>query len=417
MNFRELDWKKIGLITVFLLATIIFGLLLYIFFFRPAPPPTGIESENVNTGGGVLPLTNEALVIRTENGNVAIGLPPQQNINASPYVSNRAKGGLTIVNSLINNEIKGLTLAGNGSDLLYYNTGDKKFYRITPDGKPSLLIDKRFFDVDNVAFAKSKNKAIIEYPDGANIFYNFTNGAQVTLPNHWEQFNFSKQTDTVGFKNIGINEDNNFLAIANADGSQAQIVEPISDNVDKVKIDWSPDDQVVALYADSLSTEVSGEQQEIILLGKNHENFKSFAVEGYNFESEWSKTGDRLLYSVHNADSDFIPELWMVNSQGNAIGSGRRNLRVKTWAHKCAFASNSIVYCGVPDSTEEGIGFVPVLGNTVPDQFYKIDLDTGTKSLLAKPDGDFTVASTRVSEDGKYLYFTDMSGRLFKINL
>jgi hypothetical protein len=418
MNLRDLDWSRIGKITLFFFATIIFGLLLYVFFFKSAAPPsTPKDSANVTPGDGLL-LSNQGLVIPTENGNVSIGLPPTQNTNAVPYISENAKGGVTRVSTLIDNAVKGLMLAGNGVDAMYYNTADKRFYRISPNGKPSMLIDKRFYDIDNVAFSRSKDKAVIEYPDGANVAYNFTTGAQITLPQHWEEFTFSKRTESLAFKSLGINPENNFLAIGNADGSGSKIIEELGENEQKVKIDWSPDDVVVALYTDPLSDQTSGEQQEVVFLGKNEENFKSMLVEGYNFENKWSKTGDRLMYSVHSSRSDFKPEIWIANSQGNAIGSGRRNLRLETWAHKCDFENNGVVYCGVPDSIAEGVGFYPELNNHIPDKIYRIDLKTGAKTLVAIPDGNYTVQQMNVSEDGKYLYFMDVNtGKLHKINL
>jgi hypothetical protein len=418
MALRDWNWKKIGLFLLFIAATVIFALLLYILFFKPAPPTEFIGNENVNVGGEGFPLANEGIVIPTKNGNIAIGLPPAKNINAEVVLSDTARGGLTYVGTLLDNASRGMSLGPNGTDLIYYNVLDGKFYRMTPDGKTLLLIDKKFYEVDNVNFSKERSKAVIEFPDGANIYFNFNSGEQVTLTTHWQEFEFAKKTDTLAFKNIGLNPENNWIAIANPDGSGARFVEEIGDKSNRVDINWSPDDLVVATYVNSYNDFLSGEQQEVLFLGKNDENFKSMVIEGMNFEGMWSKNGDRMVYSVHNSNSDYRPELWMVNSQGNAIGTGRRNLKIHTWAHKCAFGSNTEVYCGVPTTLEEGVGFAPELANNTPDVFYRIDLKTGQKSLIAQPDEQYSVSMLRVSADGKYLYFIDANtGRLHKINL
>ena len=153
-------------------------------------------------------------------------------------------------------------------------------------------------------------------------------------------------------------------------------------------------------------------------MGKNNENFKSVLVEGYGYEGQWSKTGDRLLYSVHNGNSDFKPQVWIVNAQGNAAGSGRRNLKLETWAHKCGFGENNVAYCAVPREMREGIGFAPELASGVADNFYRIDLNTGVKTQIAQPDGNYTAQKVFVSEDGKFLYFRDQnSGNIHKIEL
>jgi len=61
------------------------------------------------------------------------------------------------------------------------------------------------------------------------------------------------------------------------------------------------------------------------------------------------------------------------------------------------------------------------VANNIPDQFYKIDLNTGAKTLLAKPVGDlsqYSASQVMVSDDGSTLYFVDKAtGKLYSINL
>jgi hypothetical protein len=153
-------------------------------------------------------------------------------------------------------------------------------------------------------------------------------------------------------------------------------------------------------------------------VGQNQENFPGLTVEGQGFQSEWSTTGDRLLYSVHNSASDYKPVLWLVGAQGDNIGSGRKSLSINTWADKCTFADNDTVYCAVPQTMETGAGFQPNLFGSVPDSFYKIDLTTGLKSLVAVPYGSFTAKNISVSSDGRYLTFTNsQTGRLERVQL
>lgn len=419
MTLPSINYRRLGLTLLFLFAVIIFGLLLYIFFFKPAPQRP-VTQENINADGE-LPITNEPLVLPKENINQPISLTQEQNINAALQASPSARGGLTYISTLSSLQAKGFTLSSNGNNMLFWNSEDSKFYQINPDGKAALLIDQRFYDIDNIAYASTKDKAIIEFPDGANVSYNFTSKEQVTLPKHWEDFHFAPKGDTVALKSMGLNPENNWLAISNPDGSGSKPIQGLGTNADKVLINWSPDMIVVAMFVTAATdTRSSGpsEQQEVFFIGKNDENFKSMLVEGFNFEPRWSKTGDRLLYSVHNGLSDYKPELWVVNAQGNAIGTERRNLKIQTWAHKCAFVTNNEVYCAVPENIGTGYGFYPELNNTTPDRFYKINLATGTRSLLAQPDGNFTVNEMFISEDGQYLYFTDINtGKLHKITL
>jgi len=66
----------------------------------------------------------------------------------------------------------------------------------------------------------------------------------------------------------------------------------------------------------------------------------------------------------------------------------------------------------------EGAGLMPevVVG---ADDFYKVDLDTGAKTFLAKPSvGQYNVTNIFLSPEEDFLYFTDKnSGQLYKIQL
>jgi len=123
------------------------------------------------------------------------------------------------------------------------------------------------------------------------------------------------------------------------------------------------------------------------------------------------------LYSVYSERSDFKPELWIVNSYGDKIGSGRSYLNLNTWAEKCTFQDERFVYCAVPTQLERGAGFAPALYDSTPDQIYRVDLQTGIKTEIPVSE-DRTITNMFISSDGKTLQFTDENeGGLFSIDL
>ena len=143
-------------------------------------------------------------------------------------------------------------------------------------------------------------------------------------------------------------------------------------NADKVVVNWSPNKQIVATTA---TGEPQGaDKQEILFVGLQGENFKSIIVEGRGFESQWSGTGKKLLYSVYSARSDYKPELWIVNAEGDSIGTGRKMLNLNTWSEKCAFTDDRFIYCAVPTQMQTGAGFAPGLADTTNDKIYKLTL-------------------------------------------
>lgn len=410
MNFFY-KYQKPILITGFILTVLLFGYLIYILFFKPSLPTTTPEEKTGTTTTSVLPSAQEGKGQIVDTGSES-GLPEDQQggLPASPV----ARGGLTQTQTLIDQPVSGVTLAKDGQNLQYYNKADGKFYKIDKDGNATLLSDKVFYEVENVTWSSNKNEAILEYPDGSNIYYDFSTDKQVTMPSHWENFDFSPDGNNIVMKSIGQDTENRWLAIANKDGTNAKKIEQLGDYADTVYSSWSPNNQSIAMYTEG----VDFDKQEVYFVGLNQENFKSTAIEGRGFEPEWSPKGDKLLYSVYSSSSDLKPELWVVNAQGDNIGTGRKKLDVQTWADKCTFSSNSEVYCAVPKQLEEGAGLFSSLAESTTDNLYKIDVQTGAKKLIAVPEGDYNISSITLSGNGYYLYFTDKtSNTLHKIKL
>ena len=190
----------------------------------------------------------------------------------------------------------------------------------------------------------------------------------------------------------------------NDDGTGTKMIEPLGENADKVTMNWSPSRQTVAF---SQTGEPQGaDRREVLLIGLNGENLKSIIVEGLDFQSQWSPTGQKLLYSVDSARSEYKPELWIVNSYGDNIGTGRQMLKVNTWANKCTFTGDSEVICGVPRELPEGAGMSPAIAADTPDDLYRIDLRTGIKTPISL-DKNYTIDSISYNPATKKIIFSD----------
>ena len=401
MDFLK-KYKKIFIAIGFILVVFILGYLLYSLFFKSSSAPVTTGEPTATSTQGGLPIAKPGTGQLTPSGQPVEGLPAGTKQPVSQG-SATALGGLTQTTAL--NQLPSLaaTLSANGSDLQYYNKQDGKFYRITKDGQASLLSDTVFHEVEKITWSPDKNKAILEYPDQAKIIYDFKNKQQISLPSHWKDFDFSPNGSKIVLKSMANNEDNRWLAIINDDGTSAQKIASLGDKDDTVYPSWSPNNQTVAMYTEG----VSYDQQKVYFVGLNQENFKALTIEGRGFEPNWSPGGNILLYSVYSSSSDLKPELWLANAQGESIGTGRNKLDIQTWANKCVFSTATEIYCAVPESLEEGAGLFPDLAKGTKDNLYKIDVKTGTKKLIAIPDGDFTMSNLIVSDNGYYLYFTD----------
>lgn len=404
-------YKKIILTAIFIIMVLVIGYLLYYLFFKSKENLPNISQQFATSTSGGLPISGTGtrpLITAPEGAELPAGEIPftEKLPNAV------ASGGLTKTNELTANSSLGATI--NDSQVQYFNKEDGKFYRLDSSGKVSLLSDKVFYSVDNIVWSPDKNKAIIEYPDGAKIMYDFSQNKQITLPSHWKDFSFSPNGETFVLKSIGNDPDNRWLAISNSDGTNIRGLEKIGDNAESVYSSWSPNNQIVAMYTEGIDLD----RQSVYFVGQNNENFKSMAVEGRGFIPKWDPEGKRLLYSVYSTKTQMNPNLWIANADGDSIGTNRQNLNLETWADKCVFTNNTNLYCGVPDNLEEGSGLFPELAQNSSDKLYQIDTRTGLKKLVAIPEGNYNISNPIVSADGAYLYFTDKNnGKLYNIKL
>lgn len=403
--------KQALLIIGFVLIVIGMAFGLYWFFFRqkapevPAPIVPGISGQLPSAGEAGPPIEGAT---PTEPGLPTVPGQPR-NLQLPEGVPQISRSQI-----LVPGAVKELSMSRQGARVL--NPADGRFYRVTPDGKATPLSGQVFFNVESVDWANNSDKAIINYPDGSNIYYDFATDKQVTLPAHWEDFSFSPNDDQIATKSVGNNESNRFLIVANPDGTNAQSVEHLGNNQDKVHVSWSPNNQIVAY---SFTGEPLGfDRQSVLMIGKNQENFKSLIVEGRGLIPNWSPDGSELLYSVYNSADGFRPSLWISGSVGDSINANRRNLHIQTFADKCAWQNSATVICGVPTSLGEGAALQRSLFNTTPDEIFKINLQTGTVVNLGTPVGGGAVQTMTVTEDGSAAIFTDaITGRLVRFDL
>ncbi len=377
----------------------------------PAGPTAG------PSGGGALPAAGPGV----PGGTAATG---SQKLEPGATTSGGATAGggsATTGGEARNNKLQDLieytsanpTLAGDGQGVQYYDQADNKFYKLNAAGEPVLLSQKEFFNVQNVVWSPDKNKAILEYPDQSKVIYDFAADKQITLPQHWSDFQFSPNGQQIVFKSLGYDPDNSWLAIVSSDGTAATSIEKIGANADKVISSWSPNNQTIAMYTEGTSVD----QKTVYFVGLNGENFKSMTIYGRGFLPLWSPAGSRLLYSVYASTNGMKPSLWTAEAQGETIGANVKPLNLETWADKCAFVSDDEAYCAVPQSLPDGAGLAPSIANNQGDSLYLVNLASGQTTIIDNSNL-YNMSNLIITADKKSLYFTDkITGKLLKLDL
>ncbi len=324
-----------------------------------------------------------------------------------------ASGGITKTELVVQRPTFRPTMDSN-NNLSFLDLRDNKFYRLDEDGNLVALSDRAFPNTVEVTWAPEGNKAVIKNVNGSKMIYNFDTQSQVTLPNHWDDFSFSPDGNQLTGKSIGTDPSNRWLITFDDTGSNAKALENLGDNYDKVYTDWSPNNQMVAMWTRGIDFN----RQNVFFVGLHGENFKSTIIEGRGFQPKWSKTGERLLYSVYSDNTNMNPNLWVVRAEADSMGQERTNLNLATWAEKCTFLGNNDIYCAVPENLPAGAGLIPEVANSTADNLYHIDLSTGSKNMIAIPERAVNISQVMVNSSQDTLYFTDnTTGQLYSINL
>ncbi len=402
--------KKILFAIFFVTFSLGMGYALYYMFFHVTAPGAPTE-QPVSSFGGTLPPSGAGTPPTTTGAISEGGVLPSSGEAAPPTITG------PINTQLLRDGItQAVSPTPDGSGARFYNPEDGRFYRVTTDGTVTLLGEKQFFNVQKVNWGKQDDQAILEFPDGSNVFYDFEQKAQVTLPKHWEGFDFSPTDDHVVAKSIGVDPNNRFLITTNPNGTESTAIEALGNNGDLVTPSWSPNNQIIAF---SKTGEAQGDnQEEILLIGKNHENFRSLIAPGQDFLPSWSPAGKQLLFSVWNQESDNRPNLWITNGEPGTIGQNRKNLHLNTWADKCAWANESDLYCAVPQELPINAGMNRRDFVTTPDDLYHINLSSGTIEKISTPDQNHPVQQPVLNKDRSKFIFTDaISGKLYSYTL
>lgn len=398
-----MDKKRVIIAIIFLFVCIGVGYMLYRVFFASETPDIALIDEEP-TVVDKFPQANQGGPLPTQGGTSA-PLPVSEGSQGEASQGPDLPPGIVAgeVEQIVDVAVTGVSADTRSGNPRFYNDEDGKFYRLNANGKVEPLSDQVFYNVQDVTWSPISDESIIEYPDGANIYYNFETKKQASLPKHWDSFSFAPTGEKIAAKSLAFSPENRWLVSSDPDGNNIELVEPLGNNADKVIVDWSPNKQIVALSA--TGEDLGSDRQEVLFVGSNGENFKSTVVEGRGLTTNWSKNGERLLYSVHSARNEFKPELWIVNAAGEAIGENRKPLLLNTWADKCTFTDDRFAYCGVPRELPKGAGFAPSLADNIADDLYKIDVETGQKTPLPIK-SDHVISSIFVGKNGS-IYFTD----------
>jgi len=344
-----------------------------------------------------------------KNNNIVIPAPNRKNNSIETL-----NDSYSLVENITPNITKGLSANVKSDSLNFYDYDNQQFYKLDEYGNQIPLSDKKFYKVQDVTWSPVEDKAILEYPDGSTIFYDFEKEEQHSLPNNWMNFDFNSTGEQIAFIEDDVQADYRWLSIANPDGTNKTLLEHLGENADKVQVGWSPNQQVIAQYPviDNMS------RSTIYSLGQYGENFQAIYVDGADVKTEWSPTGNSLLASAYSPQTDFKPQLEIVsyNPTTNEAES-KKTINLNTWADKCTYKDEYTILCAVPTEMMSGAGMQPDVMKFTPDDLYEIDVKTGATKKIMKNVQDYTMSNLTMGTNNQLYFIDDNDGTLNKIYL
>lgn len=415
--------KKILLIILFILVIIGIGILLYNIFFKEEEVIIPITPDGPI---GSLPDVAEGTVAMRETGEGdSEQLKAEDIFVDSTEISDIAMGGFTNSKEVVSKNVKAPNFSDINNGLVYYDRQNQSFYQTLDNGTTLKMSDNKFYSVVDVVWSPTKNQALIEYPEDENVPYNKVlydfdkDRALTSFQKEMNDFNFSSNGEDLSAKWVGDYQDHNYVVSSDIYGNDFKFIEPMGDKAKDVQTVWSPDGEVLATYREA----IDGDRQEVFFINENGKNLNSLVVDGRGFECTWSPKGDKILYSVFKAQTDYNPTLWIADGQGDDLGGGKRYVGLDTWVDKCDFSSSegNLVYCAVPDYLPTGSGWYPELATDIPYQIYRVDVSTGRKEKVANPvinNNRVSIEEIYLGEDDQILYYKNAAdGHLYSIDL
>ncbi|MCC6639403.1 hypothetical protein IT409_02495, partial [Candidatus Falkowbacteria bacterium] len=358
----------------------------------PKPPTGVVVPPEVITPPGTLP------------PSTGIVVPPDILPGQTPTspLSLGVSGGIAIADTAVSTPARFTQAAASGSGFVFYDNDTGLFKRFTDEGQIDVMSTRSFRDVKNVAWAPKTDKAVLEFSDGSNIVYDFANNESFTLPSQFEDFSFSPSGDKIAAKDLKINKEDRWLVVVDDEGKNKTLVEHLGENEDRVQVQWNPNNKIIATSAKS----IDGNRAEVIFLNENQVMYNKAVIQGRDLKYQYSPSGNKMLYSVYNPNSNYLPTLWITSSDPSAIDSGRIDTGLNTWADKCDFSNEATIYCAVPKEIGKYSGILRS-NNESDDDIYAIDTQSGRATLATSLLIPTEISALMVSADGSKIFYVD----------
>jgi len=384
--------KKILIVLISVLILALIGLLIYNLFIKPP--------EEAGLGPGELPDgEDDGLEPDGENGEIT----PRPELKVKAISTER---------------VLAPTLSADGLKVIYYSQYNGNVWQSTFDGSSLIKISSVVLDnLAKIIWSPDKTKIISIYHDAeGNIsknFYDYNTGKVALLDSPIQEIAWSPNSDKIVYQYTNELIDVNNISTANPDGTNWQNVFQV--RMKNINLDWIGSE--IAFYEKASGLTPSS----LFLLNLLTKELTKVLSNTHGMTVKWSPQEDKILYSKTNSEGKNIG-LYVILKDG----SKEANIQTSTLAEKCVWSQdNRSIFCAIPKSIEAD-EILPdnfYRGSWVSDdEFWKINLETGERSILLEPwekeEGAYDAVDLFPSPLEDYLFFVNKrDGLLYSIEL
>ncbi len=377
--------KKILIILVIILILALIAFLVYNFVFKKSSQQSGPGTEGQFPAG--------------EEGQPGTnGEQGEEGFTPSPELK---------IKAISTEKVIAPTLSADKTQVIYYSQSNGNVWQSAFDGSGLTKISSTILNnLAGIIWSPDKTKVISIYqnPDEtvSKYSYDYKTGKATLLGSYIQEIAWSPASDKIAYQYTNNATGENNISTANSDGKNWKNV--FQTRMANLNIDWVVSE--ISFY-EKPSGLVQG---SLFLLNPVTKNLTKVLSSIYGLSVKWSPQGDKVLYSK---TSDSGKNIGLYFSPKN--GSTETNTNVVTLVEKCVWAQdNRTIFCAIPKNITEA--------TVLPDNFYKgsfisdddfwkINLETGEKTLLLEEQEKIGITSDAVS-----LFLSPLEDYLFFIN-
>lgn len=299
----------------------------------------------------------------------------------------------------------------------YYSSANGNVFRSEFDGSGTTIVSSDVLaNLIKIMWSPIDKTKIIALFEETNqikrFFYDFKSNQSAQLDANIRYLNWSPTENKIVYQYYNTQNGLSNISIANPDGSGWKNI--FETRIKDLIVEWPSANLIV------LRTKASGIAQSVVYtMDTSGKNFGKMIDNTYGLTTLWSPSGDKMLYSETNGYGQGL-KLKLLSVADHAT----RQLDFITLPEKCVWSKNNIdIFCAVPkviadqavlpdDYYKDFIEF--------SDSFYKINLNTGQKTLLFESDttAAFNASQLLLDDSEQYLIFVNKKdGALYSLKL